>query len=510
MKDSVPNNAAKAPLRVFCSYAHEDEDSLDELRSHLAPLRQTGLIENWYDRDIPPGGDWDAEISANLEAADLILLLISADFVDSTYCMQVETRRALERHHAGEATVIPVFLRECIINELPFAELQGTPKDMRWINQQTFRDSGWTEVAEAVRDAASLGLKSVAGADHSLAEASEDEVKTQYSSFDGAAAHSANAQTGYAYVATADADGETVGVLRRGLLYLLIMIMCLAAGWLGWQWWFVKDANAQAAETFLAQGEYQQAREHCLAASSSRFRDYCLTFTGMALNNNVSSREVFLREAQTDKSEYAQVLLGDFRVADFDGENNPEVLAAAEKHYAEALKMNTNLPAVYFGQGLIRHLQGKPTEAVALYQQAYNMAPENGRFALNLATAKADAGDYADSEQLLRKALAISGEVIMGQAELIEVLAVQGKTPEAQQEARGLQAQLIQRGDKLICQPVNRGEWFVLQSDGPAFLPSWVDEGAASWAQKMVYLNDYVFKLAGVPPLDLSEPKCQI
>lgn len=62
---------------------------------------------------IPAGDDLDGEINAELQAADVILLLISPDFLDSCNCYDVEVRAAIGRRHAGEARVIPVILRPC-------------------------------------------------------------------------------------------------------------------------------------------------------------------------------------------------------------------------------------------------------------------------------------------------------------------------------------------------------------------------------------------------------------
>jgi hypothetical protein len=75
-----------AGIKVFLSYAHEDEALQRELGKHLGALKHEGVIEIWWDRQIPPGDDWNQEILKELEAADLILLLISPNFLDSSFC----------------------------------------------------------------------------------------------------------------------------------------------------------------------------------------------------------------------------------------------------------------------------------------------------------------------------------------------------------------------------------------------------------------------------------------
>jgi hypothetical protein len=91
-------------------YAH-DQDLADELLKHLKPLERQGLIAPWHDRRIPPGGDRNRRIAAELERADMVLFLLSSDFMGSDYCNGVEVRRALQRHAAGEARALPIFLR---------------------------------------------------------------------------------------------------------------------------------------------------------------------------------------------------------------------------------------------------------------------------------------------------------------------------------------------------------------------------------------------------------------
>jgi hypothetical protein len=79
---------SSGPFHVFYSYSHADRRMLDRLRAHLAMLRRHGLITEWFDRDIEAGAEWRAEITRQLEAADVILLLVSVDFLASTLPMK--------------------------------------------------------------------------------------------------------------------------------------------------------------------------------------------------------------------------------------------------------------------------------------------------------------------------------------------------------------------------------------------------------------------------------------
>jgi hypothetical protein len=91
------------PVKIFYSYSHKDADLRNELGTHLAALRRWQTVEDWYDRKITPGEDWDKVIDERLRTTDIILALISSDFIQSDYCTGVELRVALERHEAGEA-----------------------------------------------------------------------------------------------------------------------------------------------------------------------------------------------------------------------------------------------------------------------------------------------------------------------------------------------------------------------------------------------------------------------
>jgi formylglycine-generating enzyme required for sulfatase activity len=138
------------PISLFYSYSHRDEDLRLTLQRHLSALRRAGLIAEWHDRNIEAGDEWAREIDRNLATADIILLLISADFIDSDYCWSVETKKALARHDRGEAVVIPVILRPCRWGITPFAKLQSAPKDARPVTQWPDPDAAFDDVAAKI------------------------------------------------------------------------------------------------------------------------------------------------------------------------------------------------------------------------------------------------------------------------------------------------------------------------------------------------------------------------
>jgi internalin A len=140
---------ATAP-RLFYSYSHKDEMLRDELETHLKLLHHQGMITPWHDRCIAAGDEWMGKIDNNLEEADIILLLVSADFIASDYCYDIEMKRALERHESGEARVIPIIVRDVSWQSAPFGKLQALPINGKAVKTWPDRDTAWQSVAEGI------------------------------------------------------------------------------------------------------------------------------------------------------------------------------------------------------------------------------------------------------------------------------------------------------------------------------------------------------------------------
>jgi TIR domain len=142
-------------VKIFFCYAHEDEALLNKLRSYLKPLQRQGIIDMWYDRDISAGTEWEYEISKHLNEAQIILLLISPDFMYSDYCYSVEMQKALERHAQNEVTVIPIILRP-IYWEGTLGNIQALPTDARPVVDRYWHnlDEAFFDVAEGIRKVA--------------------------------------------------------------------------------------------------------------------------------------------------------------------------------------------------------------------------------------------------------------------------------------------------------------------------------------------------------------------
>ncbi len=151
---------ATKTLKIFISYAHEDEDYSRELQKHLSQLRREGIIEDWSDSAIMAGADWDDTIKSNIQKSDIILFLVSSDFMASTYINDVEMKRAIERNEKGDCILLPVIIRTCDFSSLPISQYQALPKSAKPVSTWEDRDAAWLDVVRQIRRLAeSLKLK---------------------------------------------------------------------------------------------------------------------------------------------------------------------------------------------------------------------------------------------------------------------------------------------------------------------------------------------------------------
>lgn len=138
-------------IKLFYSYAHEDESYLGELKKHLAMLRNQGVIEEWYDRKLIAINKLDPEILQKIEASDVILFLISSDFLNSKYCYHKELNKSLELQEAGKAYLIAIVVRPVDWEGSPFENFVMLPTDAKPVTIWSNRDEAWTDVAKGIR-----------------------------------------------------------------------------------------------------------------------------------------------------------------------------------------------------------------------------------------------------------------------------------------------------------------------------------------------------------------------
>lgn len=146
-QQQTSNSYAK---KIFFSYSKHDRAYLDQLLKHLTTLRRRGKIAPWNDRDIMPGEEWDGVIKKQLVEADIILLLVSSDFLATDYIWDVELGMAMKRHEEKSAQVVPIAIRPCSWNETPFSKLNGLPSKIKPVSAYTSQDEAWLEVVQGI------------------------------------------------------------------------------------------------------------------------------------------------------------------------------------------------------------------------------------------------------------------------------------------------------------------------------------------------------------------------
>ena len=143
------------PKKFFISYAHVDEKYKVALKNHFAPKINYGNVDKvWYDSEIKPGSPWNEEIREHLNEANVIIMLLSADFLSSDYIQEVEFSIALKRHNNGEALVIGVVVRECDWENTPLKDFQLLSTDMAISRRKGKRDIVYTKIVNDIMLAA--------------------------------------------------------------------------------------------------------------------------------------------------------------------------------------------------------------------------------------------------------------------------------------------------------------------------------------------------------------------
>jgi internalin A len=145
-----PGDKDMNTLSLFISYSHKDATFLDQLRGALVPYERKDELKVWADPLVEPGQAWESEILGNLERADLVILLLSNDFMRSYYCMDKELKRAVERHERGECELVPVVVRACRFEKLELGRIQAILPGGKSVKQYTDRDRAWLEVTKQI------------------------------------------------------------------------------------------------------------------------------------------------------------------------------------------------------------------------------------------------------------------------------------------------------------------------------------------------------------------------
>jgi hypothetical protein len=138
-------------VEAFCSYSSKDSSFRDELETHLAVLIRERSLNLWSSRLIEPGMEWDSEIRKHLARSQVVLLLVSPDFIASQYSWEEELRYAIKRHEEGRARVIPIIIRPCDWSSTQLKILQALPTQGKPVTSWSDRDAAWNDVTTGIR-----------------------------------------------------------------------------------------------------------------------------------------------------------------------------------------------------------------------------------------------------------------------------------------------------------------------------------------------------------------------
>jgi len=140
---------ADAPT-VFVSYARNDIAFFEELSTHLSLLQRKGLIQFWQEGRLRAGEAWKDVISSQIQIADIVILLVSADLLASDFIWDHEFKLVYERQRQGKTTVIPVIVKPCLWQDSPLAEFQAFPSDGKPVSLSPNPDRTWVTLVRQI------------------------------------------------------------------------------------------------------------------------------------------------------------------------------------------------------------------------------------------------------------------------------------------------------------------------------------------------------------------------
>lgn len=144
--------AKEEKLRIFISYSHNDLKYKKELLTHLKSLELTHNVNVWHDGKILPGDTIDVEILKQLVISDVVLLLVSPNFLSSFYCIDIELNKALQRHDEGKCIVVPIILSESVIDDsISFSKLMRVPEDGKPIQKFKPQNNGYVNAVARIK-----------------------------------------------------------------------------------------------------------------------------------------------------------------------------------------------------------------------------------------------------------------------------------------------------------------------------------------------------------------------
>ncbi|MGB1207403.1 MAG: tetratricopeptide repeat protein, partial [Chitinophagales bacterium] len=148
--------AAQEPrsISIFTAYAAADKDYADKIKKKMKYLVRPKKVRFLDRESVKIGGEVELSIQKYLSEAQIILLLLSDDFLDCDVLYERELKTAIKRHKANEIKVIPIKCRPCIYKGSSFEGLQSLPRtaDAFIENYTTNKEQVFTDIAQKIGD----------------------------------------------------------------------------------------------------------------------------------------------------------------------------------------------------------------------------------------------------------------------------------------------------------------------------------------------------------------------
>jgi tetratricopeptide (TPR) repeat protein len=385
-------------VRIFCSYSHKDEEALKALKAHLAEVRRQGRIDDWHDRDIQAGEDWAQAIDDALAAADLVLLLVSPDFLNSDYCNGVELERALKRARTAKTRIIPIYIRPAYWKGASFARFQGLPRDARPVyGKDSDPDEAWVAV--------------VAGIDQAVREV-RGETRPPRKPWT-----------------------PSPGLPRpRPIPWLLAGVAGLLLAGLAIWWLFGRPDSALTtrlteAREYLDTGRYGQALQAFEAAlaidpdspKAVLGRSKATIFADIGPDFDAEAAETRLRalDKTHPNDPHIQVMLARLAAARGDRDR-------AQSLYQRALELDSDVAQAWFALGVLYLEKGNLADARIHYKKALGLAANQRQYLTNLAAVQVALGDYKAAQEAYERVLVGSPRLLLARLDAGNVARLDG------------------------------------------------------------------------------------
>jgi uncharacterized protein (TIGR02145 family) len=122
---------------ILLVYADEDLQMAQELLDHMKVFERSYAARFFHEAAFEPGVDIEQAYQAAMHKADIVMLLLSADFMASDSCY-ARMLHALGLHQQGQTLAFPVLLRDCAWHDTPIAVLPPQPHTEKSINSENW------------------------------------------------------------------------------------------------------------------------------------------------------------------------------------------------------------------------------------------------------------------------------------------------------------------------------------------------------------------------------------